>query len=117
MDRMISDEEVIEIGRKLRELREKLGYTQQEFADELFWDASSYQKIESGKTLMTLDKAIQIHRNYSVDLNYFIADDSSYDENDILTQITTNASKEKTTRWLIRLLEYFISLLKSNLKE
>ena len=33
MDRMISDEEVVEIGRKLKELREKLMLTQQEFAD------------------------------------------------------------------------------------
>ena len=51
MDRMISDEEVVEIGRKLKELREKLMLTQQEFADKLFWDVSSYQKIESGKSL------------------------------------------------------------------
>lgn len=51
MGRMISDEEVVVIGRKLKELREKLGLTQQEFADELYWDVSSYQKIESGRTL------------------------------------------------------------------
>ena len=30
MDRMISDEEVVEIGRKLKELREKLMLTQQD---------------------------------------------------------------------------------------
>lgn len=117
MDRMISDEDVVEIGRKLRELREKFGYTKQQFANELYWDVSSYQKIESGRTLMTLDKAVQIHRKYGVDLNYFAADDALYDENEILTQITTNASKEKTARWLIRLLEYFICILKSELKE
>lgn len=117
MDRMISDEDVVEIGRKLKELRKKLGYTQQKFANELYWDVSSYQKIERGKTLMTLDKAIQIHRKYGVDLNYFAANDIPYDEDEILTQITTNASKEKSARWLIRLLEYFIRILKSELKE
>lgn len=116
MDRMISDEEVIEIGRKLKELREKLNFTQQEFADKLYWDVSSYQKIESGKTLMTLDKAIQIHRDYEVDLNYFVADDT-YDEEDVLKQVITNASKEKSTRLMIRLLEYFVRLLKASLKE
>lgn len=116
MDRMISDDEVLEIGRKLKELREKLGLTQQELADELYWDVSSYQKIESGKTLMTLDKAVQIHRNYDVDLNYFVADDP-YDEDDVLKQIITNSSKEKTARLTIRLLEYFIRLLKSELKK
>ena len=114
MDRMISDEEVVEIGRKLKELREKL--IQQEFADKLFWDVSSYQKIESGKTMMTLDKAIQIHREYEVDLNYFVAGDS-FDEEEIFKQVITSASKEKSTKFMIRLLEYFISLLKSSLKE
>lgn len=116
MGRMISDEEVVMIGRKLKELREKLGLTQQEFADELYWDVSSYQKIESGRTLMTLDKAIQIHRKYDVDLNYFVADDS-YDEDDALKLLVTNASKEKAARVMIRLLEYFIRILKSDLKE
>ena len=116
MDRMISDEEVVEIGRKLKELREKLMLTQQEFADKLFWDVSSYQKIESGKTMMTLDKAIQIQREYEVDLNYFVAGDS-FDEEEIFKQVITSASKEKSTKFMIRLLEYFISLLKSSLKE
>lgn len=116
MDRMISDEEVVEIGRKLKVLREKRGLTQQEFADELYWDVSSYQKIERGKTLMTLDKAVQIHRKYDVALNYFVANDP-YDEDDVLKQIVTNTSKEKTARVMIRLLEYFIRLLKSDLKE
>lgn len=116
MDRMISDEEIAEIGRKLKGLREKLKLTQQEFADELYWDVSSYQKIESGKALMTLDKAIQIHRKYDVDLNYFVADDP-YDEDDVLKLIVTNASKEKAARVMIRLLEYFIRILKSDLKE
>lgn len=116
MDRMISDEEVVEIGRKLKELREKLMLTQREFADKLFWDVSSYQKIESGKTMMTLDKAIQIHREYEVDLNYFVAGDS-FDEEEIFKQVITSASKEKSTKFMIRLLEYFISLLKSSLKE
>lgn len=69
MDRMISDEEVVEIGRKLKEL-----------------------------------------------LNYFVAGDS-FDEEEIFKQVITSASKEKSTKFMIRLLEYFISLLKSSLKE
>lgn len=51
MDRMISDEEVVEIGRKLRELREKLGYTQQEFADELYWMYPHIRKSKGEKLL------------------------------------------------------------------
>lgn len=109
MGRMISNQEIVVIGQKLKALREKLGLTQQAFADELYWDVSSYQKIESGRTLMTLDKAIQIHRKYDVDLNYFVADDQ-YDEDDVLKQIVSNVSKEKSARVMIRLLEYFIHI-------
>jgi transcriptional regulator with XRE-family HTH domain len=114
---MITDDEIRAIGGKLRKLRENLGYTQREFADELYWDVSSYQKIECGKTLLTLDKAVQIHRKYGVDLNFFIADDIPGDEDDILAQFKTIASDEETERCLIRLLEYFVSILKSDLKE
>ena len=63
-----------------------------------------------------LHKAIQIHREYEVDLNYFVAGDS-FDEEEIFKQVITSASKEKSTKFMIRLLEYFISLLKSSLKE
>lgn len=115
MDRMIKDDEVAKIGQKLKALRKRRGLTQQEFADELYWDVSSYQKIESGKILMTLDKAVQIHRNYGVDLNDFAADDP-YDNDDILTRILANTSGEKTARVLIRLLEYFIRIIKSDLE-
>lgn len=36
MDRMISDEDVKAIGGKMRDLRLKLGFTQQDMANELF---------------------------------------------------------------------------------
>lgn len=116
MDRMLSDEEVKTIGRKLRDLRIKLGLTQQEFANKLFWDASSYQKIESGKTLMTLDKAVQLHRDYNVDLNYFTAGDS-LDSEDAIIHILENASKDQSAEMIVRLLEYMIRMIKMGLKK
>lgn len=116
MDRMISDGEVLEIGCRLRELRKGLGFTQQEFADKLYWDVSSYQKIESGKVLMTLDKAVQIHRDYEVDLNYFVAGDT-YDDEDLFRKVVSGSSRKKNVRMMIRLLEYFIRLLQAGLEE
>ncbi len=121
MERMLSDAEVMEIGKKLRELREKLGYTQQEFANKLYWDVSSYQKIENGKTLMTLDKAVQLHRDYKVDLNYFVAGDP-FDGDDVIVQALINAPKEKTLKMFLRVLEYVIrwvsmSITKENEKD
>lgn len=97
MDRMLSDEEIKAIGRRLRDLREKLGLTQQEFANKLFWDVSSYQKIESGKTLMTLDKAVQLHRDYNVDLNYFAVGEP-LDSEDAVIHILENVSRDQSAK-------------------
>lgn len=111
MDRMISDEDVKAIGGKIRDLRLKLGFTQQEMANELYWDVSSYQKIESGKTLMTLDKAVQLHRKYNVDLNYFAAGDS-LDSEDVIIHLLENAPKDQSVEMIVRLLEYMIRIIK-----
>lgn len=116
MDRMISDEDVKAIGGKVRDLRLKRGYTQQEMANELYWDVSSYQKIESGKTLMTLDKAAQLHRDYDVDLNYLIADDP-LDSEDVIIHVLENAPKDQSDEMIIRLLEYMIRMIKLSRKK
>lgn len=115
MDRMLTDEEVIAIGKRLKDLREKLGLTQQEFANKLFWDVSSYQKIESGKTLMTLDKAVQLHRDYNVDLNYFAAGDS-FNNEDAVTHMLRNSSKRESAKIILHILEYLIHLIKTSLQ-
>lgn len=116
MDRMISDEDVKAIGGKIRDLRLKLGFTQQEMANELYWDVSSYQKIESGKTLMTLDKAVQLHRKYNVDLNYFAAGDS-LDSEDVIIHLLENAPKDQSVEMIVRLLEYMIRIIKMSQKK
>ncbi len=116
MNRIISEAETKEIGRKLRELRLKLGLTQQEFANKLYWDVSSYQKIESGRTLMTLDKAVQLHREYGVDLNYFIAGDKCNVE-DMFQKAVVSESREDRTLLFIRLFEYIITLMEAELKK
>ncbi len=116
MDRMISDDDVKAIGGKVRDLRLKRGYTQQEMANELYWDVSSYQKIESGKTLMTLDKAAQLHRDYNVDLNYLIAD-NPLDSEDVIIHVLENAPKDQSDEMIIRLLEYLIRMIKLSRKK
>lgn len=116
MDRMISDEDLKAIGGKIRDLRLKLGFTQQEMANELYWDVSSYQKIESGKTLMTLDKAVQLHRKYNVDLNYFAAGDS-LDSEDVIIHLLENAPKDQSVEMIVRLLEYMIRIIKMSQKK
>ena len=116
MEKMISQKDIEKIGAKLRELREKKEMSQQQFAAELFWELSTYQKIESGKVLITTDKAIQIRRMYGVDLNCFL-DDAPYDNGDSMMDVIINGTKEESTKMLIRVLEYFIGFLKRSLRK
>lgn len=64
---------------------------------------------------MTLDKAVQLHRDYNVDLNYFAAGDS-FAEEDAITHMLINSSKQDSAKMVIRLLEYLIRLIKTSLK-
>lgn len=111
MDRMLTDEELITIGKKLKDVRGELGLTQQEFADKLFWDVSLYQKIESGKIPMVLDKAMQQHKNNNVDINYFAAGDPS-DNEDTKMQMLINSMEQDSADMVFRLLEYLMQLIK-----
>ena len=51
-----------------------------------------------------------------MELNYFCANDP-YDDEDVLRQVIANAPKEKSTRMVIHLFEYFVRLLKASLRE
>lgn len=65
---------------------------------------------------MTLDKAVQIHRDYGVDLNYFVAGDT-YDDEDLFRKVVSGSSRKKNAAMMIRLLEYFIRLLQSGMEK
>ena len=64
---------MIDIKRKLRCLRAKLGLNQDEFARFVDIPLSSYRKKESGKTKFTLDEAYRISKiaNKSVEELFF----------------------------------------------
>lgn len=111
MDRMLTDEELITIAKRLKDVRGELGLTQQEFADKLFWDVSSYQKIESGKIPMVLDKAMQHRKDNNVDINYFVAEDSIHNE-DTKMHMMINSSEQDSADIVFRLLEYLMQLIK-----
>ncbi len=49
-----------DIKRRIRELRESLGYTQEEVANSLKMSQNSYRQLESGKTLLISRRLDQI---------------------------------------------------------
>lgn len=65
---------------------------------------------------MTLDKAVQLHRNYNVNLNYFIAGDP-LDSEDVIIHVLENAPKDQSSEMIVRLLEYMIRIIKMSQKK
>lgn len=65
---------------------------------------------------MTLDKAVQLYRNYNVDLNYFIAGDS-LDSEDVVIHVLENAPKDQSSEMIVRLQEYMIRIIKMSQKK
>lgn len=53
---------------KIRELRERQGWTQEDMADKLSLSVNGYAKIERGETRLTLQRLEQVAQIFDVDL-------------------------------------------------
>jgi transcriptional regulator with XRE-family HTH domain len=62
---------------KLLQVRTQQNLTQQEIADALSVDQSTYSKYELGKLPLTLDVAKRIAEKFSVDLNWLLNDSTN----------------------------------------
>lgn len=65
-------------GTKLRLLREHHGYSQEYVANELDISQSTYFKLESGQTKLTVERAKQLAKFYNISPEYFLSDESTY---------------------------------------
>jgi len=61
----------INVGPKIKEIRKKLGYTQEEFAHVLDCVERTYKGYERGERKPPFDLLLKIARLGNVDLNYF----------------------------------------------
>lgn len=98
------------VGTRLKEFRNSMHMTQQEFSDQMQWDVNTYRKIETGASLLTSDKAQSLHEKYNVDINYILTGDRPDSEN-ILIDLWISAPREEKNRMLIRLLKYWEGML------
>ena len=62
----------MDVGKKLKELRERFGYTQQYVADYLQIDRSNYSKYELDKLQLNLDMLKNLCILYSISADYII---------------------------------------------
>ena len=59
-------------GERLKQIRQELALTQEEFGTSLGISKQFYSNIETGKSLLNNEKLEILHRKYNVNLNYII---------------------------------------------
>lgn len=63
----------MEIGRRVAELREEIGATQAELAERLGMDVANYQRIEHGRTNLTLRTLVRLAEALEVEPREILA--------------------------------------------
>lgn len=65
------------IGTKLRKLREDQGFSQEYIANELGISQSTYYKLEAEQIRLTVERAKQLAKIYDIDPEYFYTSEAS----------------------------------------
>lgn len=94
----------VEIGGRLRVIRENLGKSQAEFAEILDISDEHYRKLESGNTGLTIEKVRILYERLNIDPTYLLVG-RKMEEFD-LDKYLVNCSKEQRDRLLRRCLDY-----------
>ncbi|MCU0438939.1 MAG: helix-turn-helix domain-containing protein [Raineya sp.] len=129
---------MLESAQKLKKLREKYGYTQEQLADFLHVSQSSYSRLETGEGKLNLEQIDKLAEAYEMDIVSFLhyltddkrfsvnhsGDNNSQGEisgNNYVENITINNSFSKEEKELyqkqIQKLEEEIAFLREMLKD
>jgi transcriptional regulator with XRE-family HTH domain len=97
------------LGKRFREIRKKLGYTQEKFAEIAGIEPQSISKIESGKNFPLLSNLEKIANKIDINLSEFFVYEHKYDD-DKLKQILNETfdtlcdeDKQKAVRLILAL--------------
>lgn len=97
------------LGKRFREIRKKLGYTQEKFAEIAGIEPQSISKIESGKNFPLLSNLEKIAQKLDIDLSEFFIYSHKNEEKDLKTFLNKifdelpTEDKEKAVRLLLAL--------------
>lgn len=94
----------IEVGARLRQIRENKGCSQSEFAAILGIGDEHYRKLENGSTGLTIEKIYILNKECNIDPTYLIVGEKQ--EEFDFDKYVTNCTKEQRNRLLTRILEY-----------
>ena len=68
----MKNEQLMAMAGRIKELRERMGFTQEQFAESIELSASSYTKIENAFQKPALDTLIKIADRLTVSLDYLV---------------------------------------------
>ncbi len=101
----------MQIGKRLREARQRLGRTQAEIAALFGVSEEHYRKYESGATGLSADKLLLLYHQYGIDPTYLITGICQKDEFDVDYYIA-NCNKEQKDAFVDRVLAYMARMIK-----
>lgn len=94
----------IEVGARLREIRENTGYSQAEFAAFLGIGDEHYRKLENGSTGLTVEKICILNRTCHIDPTFLILGERN--EEFDFDRYITNCTREQRNELMARIFEY-----------
>lgn len=97
------------IGKRLQEIRENCGYTQEKFAETLDVGVEHYRKIESGAYGLQPEKLLTLYKVYSIDSTYLITGIKNQEFN--LDIFLANCSREQRDVFIQKVLSYMGNLI------
>ncbi len=97
----------IEVGKRIREIRESNGLTQEQLAEILKVTPNAVRAYEKGKYGLSRDVMKLIRQYFHVTADFLLF--GNEDSEDNLLFLVENASDEEKMKILIRLMVYFVS--------
>lgn len=99
----------IHIGKRLQEVRENSGYTQEAFAEKLDVGVEHYRKLESGLHGLQPEKMLILYREYNIDPTYLITGEKSQQFN--VEMFLANCDREQRDKFIERVLAFMKNLM------
>ncbi len=99
----------VEIGKRLKQIRENMNYSQAEFAEILDVSDDHYRRLESGASGLTVEKLQLLFEKLHIDSNYLVNGQKKDDFD--LDAYLASCDRKKRDELLTRCLEYIGKLV------
>lgn len=99
----------IQIGKRLQEVRENSGYTQEKFAEVLDVGVEHYRKLESGLHGLQPEKMLVLYQQYKIDPTYLITGEKKQQFN--VEMFLANCSRQQRDEFIELILTYMKNIM------